>query len=143
MRNPVHFGIPVECRIGSGEALFLVFVLVTCVGCGDSAPESPATPPVARAAEYQRFQLVQQPYGYGLALDTKTGQICHTFNANLEKYTPPPKGTISGGELSLSRIPLCIDLSTNEEATVKRILEDNRKSDSQIIDKILDKATTK
>lgn len=125
------------------NAIMVSLALLTCVGCGDSASRSLAPPSTAHAVEYQRFQLVQQPYEYGLALDTKTGQLCHTFNANLEKYTPPPRGTISGGGISLTRIPRCIDLSANEEITVKRILDANRKSDSRIVDEELDKAMSK
>ena len=114
-------------RALNSAAIIVLVMLFLCAGCDWGSRGSTPRDSSQNAAEYQRFQLVQQQYGYGLALDTKTGQLCHTFNAKLETYTPHIPGTVAGGgQMTLDHIPLCIDLSTEENATVERILAENQ-----------------
>ena len=114
-------------RTLNSAAIIVLVMLFLCEGCNWGSRGSTPRDSSQNATEYQRFQLVQQQYGHGLALDTKTGQLCHTFNAKLETYTPPPPGTVVvAGQMTLDHIPLCIDLSSNEDATVERILSENR-----------------
>jgi hypothetical protein len=76
-----------------------------------------ATPPQAQSnADYGRFQLVSSAYAY--ALDTKTGQLCRTFNENPDIHVP--KGLTLEGK-PLDKIPLCVDLSGDEAATLKAL----------------------
>jgi hypothetical protein len=114
-------------RALNSTAIIVLVMLFLCAGCDWGSRGSTPRDSSQNAAEYQRFQLVQQQYGYGLALDTKTGQLCHTFNAKLETYTSPRPGTaVVAGQMTLDHIPLCIDLGSNENATVERILSENR-----------------
>lgn len=79
-----------------------------------------------------RFELVGGS-AFGIALDTKTGELCHTFNEDVDTFIPST-GTFhitgTAGHPSLDSIPLCIDLSQNETATVKQILDVNQKARS-------------
>ena len=95
----------------------LVAVSLGCsllfVGCKATAPLPPAQP----NADYARFQLVSSAYLY--ALDTKTGQLCRTFNEHPDLHVP--KGFVLDNSKPLDRIPLCIDLSQDEAATLKAL----------------------
>lgn len=75
---------------------------------------SPA--PMQPASDHERFQLVTSAYLY--ALDTKTGQLCRTFNETPDVHVP--QGLTLDGK-PLDRIPLCIDLSQDEAATIKTL----------------------
>lgn len=80
-------------------------------GCKATSPP----PPIRLNADYARFQLVSSAYLY--ALDTKTGQLCRTFNEHPDIHAP--KGFVLDNAKPLERIPLCIDLSQDEAATIK------------------------
>lgn len=80
------------------------------IGCG-------TTPPLPHTnADYSRFQLVSSAYAY--ALDTKTGQLCRTFNENSDIHVP--KGLTLDAK-PIDKIPLCIDLSQDEATTIKSL----------------------
>jgi len=81
------------------------------IGCGTTPP------PPHTNADYSRFQLVSSAYAY--ALDTKTGQLCRTFNQTPDIHVP--KGLVLENTKPLDRIPLCIDLSQDEAATIKTL----------------------
>jgi len=72
--------------------------------------------------EYSRFQLVSGT-SFALALDTKTGELCHTYDSTLDDYIPDNgiKSSIVLGHPSLDSIPLCLDLSQNELSTVESL----------------------
>jgi len=74
-------------------------------------------PPAQPNADYARFQLVSSAYLY--ALDTKTGQLCRTFNETPGIHVP--KGLTADNAKPLDWIPLCIDLSQDEAATIKTL----------------------
>lgn len=73
--------------------------------------------PVQPRTDYARFQLVSSAYLY--ALDTKTGQLCRTFNQDPDFHIP--KGLTLDNAKPLDRIPLCIDLSQDEAGTIKSL----------------------
>jgi hypothetical protein len=89
--------------------------IVLLAGCKASLPPLQPTP------DYGRFQLVNSAYLY--ALDTKTGQLCRTLNQNPDApAVRVPKGlTLIPEGKPLDRIPLCIDLSQDEAATIKEV----------------------
>jgi hypothetical protein len=102
---------PLICLV----ALSLVFL----AGC-NSPVQANSQPKLM--TEYSRFQLVSGT-AYGIALDTKTGELCHTFNPEIDQHVPA-KGaheTFKSGHPSLESIPLCIDLSQDEARTVKNL----------------------
>lgn len=110
--------------------IFVLLCFVVIVGCDEitnqTKPSRPA--PIVLSAS-SRFQSVGG--GYGLALDTKTGELCHTYNEAVDTYVPATgtfRITGTAGHPSLDSIPLCIDLSQNEAATVKQILDANQKA---------------
>ena len=94
-------------------AIFFLGCSLLIVGC-KATPPLPAAQPSADSA---RFQLVSNAYLY--ALDTKTGQLCRTFNENPDIHVP--KGLVLDNAKPLDRIPLCIDLSQDESATIKTL----------------------
>lgn len=65
-------------------------------------------------ADTPRFELVGQ--AYGLALDTKNGQLCRTFK-DWQESARDSKAS-SGPSESL---PLCVDLSQHEKETLATI----------------------
>lgn len=75
-----------------------------------------APPPVQPRTDYARFQLVSSAYLY--ALDTKTGQLCRTFSEKPDIHVP--KG-LTLDEKPIDKIPLCIELSQNEAATISAL----------------------
>jgi hypothetical protein len=89
-------------------ALFAALVPGTLTGCSRLQPQ-----PVLAASStaYARFQPTSQIFG--TALDTKTGQLCRTFNAKLPTDADP----------ALASLPLCVQLSQNEDATVKEVIK--------------------
>lgn len=67
----------------------------------------PTTPPSSATTEQARFQLVSGS-AYGLALDTKTGMLCHTFEmVDAEKH-----------------LPQCVELFANEKQIVGKMTLD-------------------
>jgi len=94
-------------------AFFSLGCSLLIVGCKATPPLPPAQPSVDTA----RFQLVSSAYLY--ALDTKTGQLCRTFNETPDIHVP--KGLVLDNAKPLDRIPLCIDLSQDEAATIKTL----------------------
>jgi len=96
------------------SAIFIIFT----TGCSKQAT------PVQQAAttgeaNYSRFQLVSSS-AFTIALDTKTGVLCHTYDKRIDTYIPShgiPDG-YSVGHPSLDSIPLCLDLSQNEKTTI-------------------------
>ncbi len=58
----------------------------------------------------------------GVALDTKTGLLCHTYDDLVDTYigTRPPASVI--GHPSFDSAPLCVDLSQHEKETVAKTL---------------------
>jgi len=83
------------------------------IGCKATSPLQPERP----NADYARFQSISGAYLY--ALDTKTGQLCRTFNENPDIHIP--KGLVPDNAKPIDRIPLCIDLSQDEAATIKTL----------------------
>jgi hypothetical protein len=75
-----------------------------------------------------RFQLVSGT-AYALALDTKTGELCHTFNEKIDTYVPATgtqgRETVFGHQ-ALDSIPLCVDLSQNEKAAIAKVMRADR-----------------
>jgi len=97
---------------------------------GCDSPSTPPRPAPIVLTTGARFQSVEGA-GYGIALDTKTGELCHTFNVEVDTAVPSTGSfRITGvaGHPSLDSIPLCVDLSQNETATIKRILDVNQKA---------------
>jgi len=91
-----------------------------------SAPPQVAAPQPPPA--YQRF--LPYPQATGLALDTKTGLLCHTFSEDADIYVPTGRSHTSGiivgseiemGHWSLNSAPLCYDLSQDETNTLTRV----------------------
>jgi hypothetical protein len=79
-----------------------------------------APPPVQPSPDYARFQLVSSAYLY--ALDTKTGQLCKTFNQTPDFHIPKGLTPVPNPDTKpIDRIPLCIDLSQDEAATIKTL----------------------
>lgn len=98
---------------------FVALLLVFLPGCNSPVQATSQPTPIT---EYSRFKLVSGT-AYGLALDTKTGELCHTYNAAIDAYVPS-KGTSEAytvGHPSLNSIPLCIDLSQDEAETIKTV----------------------
>jgi hypothetical protein len=103
-----------------GESTVKKHLVLLSLGCSLLLVGCKATPPLPPAqptADYTRFQLVSSAYLY--ALDTKTGQLCRTFNENPDIHVP--KGLVLDNAKPLDRIPLCIDLSQDEAATIKTL----------------------
>jgi hypothetical protein len=98
-------------------------LIVLSLGCSlllAGCKATPPLPPTQPNADYARFQLVSSAYLY--ALDTKTGQLCKTFNQTPDFHIP--KGLIpvpNPDTKPIDRIPLCIDLSQDEAATIKTL----------------------
>jgi hypothetical protein len=92
-------------------AVFFLLCSSLIVGC--KVTERPDQP----NPNNSRFQLASGAYAY--ALDTKTGQICRTFNENPDIHIP--KGLTPLDAKPLDRVPLCIDLSQDEAATIKAL----------------------
>ena len=93
-----------------------------------SHKEATLAPLPAAQLSYQRFELVSSS-AFAIALDTKTGQLCHTFNEHLDTYVPATgefRNSSAAGHFTLDSIPLCIDLSQNEAATVKQVMDTNQ-----------------
>ncbi len=119
--------------------LFIPYLVITAGGKGwgwitkhYQVPVQAHIEPSRDGTNFSRFQLVSGT-AYGIALDTKTGELCHTYNARIDTYVPD-KGvgsTITMGHPSLDSIPLCIDLSQNEAETMKNILFLNQKVDQE------------
>lgn len=113
--------------------LFASLLLLTLMGC-EPAPQAPKQPAPSSVIQlgYGRFQPVEGG-SYGIALDTKTGELCRTYNVDADTYVPAT-GTFhvtgAAGHPSLDSTPLCIDLSQNEAATVRKILDANQKAES-------------
>jgi hypothetical protein len=96
-----------------------LLVIAVLLGCDASDLSTVRSTPNAAAKasasdncpDVQRFQLTSQ--GYGIALDTKTGQLCRTFDSSLEtmpeKHYPP--GTVVFKSATPQHLPLCADLS--------------------------------
>jgi len=106
-------------------------ILVGCDGSLSSSKQSRPVPTILSTGA--RFELVGSS-AFGVALDTKTGQLCHTYNENIDTFVPAT-GTFhitgSAAHPSLDSIPLCIDLSQNEAATVKQIMDNNQKDQTE------------
>jgi len=85
---------------------FSLLLLGSLSGCSGTpavtAAEAAPQPPTYQA----RFQLVSGA-AYGLALDTKTGLLCHTFDmVDSEKH-----------------IPQCVDLFVHERQVVGKLTD--------------------
>ena len=86
-------------------------------------------PPVTQpTANFQRF--LPYPQATGLALDTKTGLLCHTFNEKADTYIPTGRSRTPGvvvgpeitmGHYALDSIPLCVLLSQKESDTLQTV----------------------
>jgi hypothetical protein len=84
--------------------LATVLLLQACPEKNAPAPQTPAATPVVMKTPYQRFV----PYSFSgatiyWALDTKTGQLCRTWEWAY-------KGKVQDPELSLQNRPTCSDL---------------------------------
>src|ERR1035441_127973 len=95
----------------------LTSAVLLLLGC-QSKPPATQIAPVSQAT-YARF--LPYPQATGLALDTKTGLLCHTFNEEIDSVSKGGRETLLPGQHLLDSIPLCIDLSQNEERTIRRI----------------------
>ncbi len=93
-------------------AIFCLSSSLILIGC-----QPTVIPQQQVSADYSRFQLVSSAFLY--ALDTKTGQLCQTFNQTPDLHVP--KGLIPEGGKPLDRVPLCIDLSQDEAATIRTL----------------------
>lgn len=107
-----------------GKLPLLAFSMVTAsllTGCHSNPPATaiPQAIPAAPQIGYARF--LPYPQATALALDTKTGLLCHTFNLDIDSVSKGGPQTLLPGQHLLDSIPLCIELSQNEEATVRRI----------------------
>jgi hypothetical protein len=100
-----------------GRLAVLALFIVPLVGCQAKPPAMqivPVSPP-----DYSRF--LPYPQATGLALDTKTGLLCHTFNPAIDTVSKGGASTMLPGQHLLDSVPLCIELSQNEEKTIRRI----------------------
>jgi hypothetical protein len=95
----------------------LALVAVPLIGCRAKPPTTQIIP--VSQPDYARF--LPYPQATGLALDTKTGLLCHTFNTAIDTVSKGGASTLLPGQHLLDSVPLCIDLSQNEEATITRI----------------------
>lgn len=95
----------------------LAGAVVPLVGCQAKPPTTQIIP--VSQPEYARF--LPYPQATGLALDTKTGLLCHTFNEAIDSVSKSGPETLLPGEHLLDSVPLCVDLSQNEEETVRRV----------------------
>ena len=91
-------------------AIFALSSATFWIGCRATPP------PVQPSPDFARFQLVGSAYLY--ALDTKTGQLCRTFNERPDIHVP--KGLALDGK-PIDNIPLCIDLTQSEAATIRSL----------------------
>jgi hypothetical protein len=91
-------------------------------------PTATAPPLTQPTANFQRF--LPYPQATGLALDTKTGLLCHTFNEKADTYVPTGRSRTPGvvvgpeitmGHYALDSIPLCVLLSQNEAETIEEV----------------------
>ena len=88
-----------------GTALVLLYVgsLSGCTGASANKAVEAASTPQYQSNQVGRFQAVSQ--SFGVALDTKTGQLCRTFpNARPDTGIAAKNG--------LDEAPLCVELST-------------------------------
>jgi hypothetical protein len=72
---------------------------------------------------YQRF--LPYPQATGLALDTKTGLLCHTFNEAIDAVSEGGAKSLLPGQHFFDSVPLCVDLSQSEDETIKAQLNEN------------------
>ena len=89
--------------------VFPTLVLVTLFeGC--PLDQSKQTPVPGRVSSYQRFVPTtgSPPVALNWALDTKTGQICRTWDWNVENAKPDNDGRVG---IALAA-PTCFDLYT-------------------------------
>ena len=111
------------------RAALVSFVSLITLGCGRSPNTVQQAQLKPDSIGYSRFQLVSST-AYGIALDTKTGELCHTYNEILDPYMPgrgyDARREIVPGHPSLVSIPLCLDLSQNEAKTLKSELLANQ-----------------
>jgi hypothetical protein len=100
-------------RSPSSIAILVIYALLV-VGCQKPPVAAPAA--IQPRPDYARFQMAS---GGALlyALDTKTGQLCRTLNNHPEL----PKGLFPVNAKPLDTIPLCVDLSQDEAATLKTV----------------------
>jgi hypothetical protein len=96
-----------------------IVVVYLLTGCQSNPPATPQAIPAAPQAGYARF--LPYPQATGLALDTKTGLLCHTFNEAIDSVSKGGPETLLPGQHLLDSVPLCVDLSQNEEETVRRV----------------------
>lgn len=81
------------------------------IGCNDPAQhhdEKPQVKPQAESrgnAPFRRFEPAFSTDGYGIALDTVTGQWCKAWNWKMH----PTNATLTG----LNDLPLCTDIYEN------------------------------
>jgi hypothetical protein len=105
--------------------------LLGLAGC--DTPDSKTTRQVTATVDYSRFQPTGQITG--LALDTKTGMLCHTFNVHRDPFIggqDAPNGAVRNvpgyvaPHQSLDSLPFCVDLSQNEKETVGKVMAADR-----------------
>lgn len=111
------------------KAQTIGWLLVSSLGIFSLGCESVLNSTKPAPSSGARFTLVNSD-AFGVALDTKTGQLCHTYNQHIDTFvaeTGDFHPTGSAPHPSLDSIPLCIDLSQNENMTVKQIIEANQK----------------
>jgi hypothetical protein len=110
---------------------FILVGALLLVGCESHAP-APIQQPAPKA-DYARFLPYAQ--ATGLALDTKTGLLCHTFNEKADTYIPTGRSQTPGivigkpiemGHWELDSVPLCVDLSQHEADTLAMISDLNK-----------------
>ena len=112
--------------IGAGAASLLIALGLFIVHRHALAATAP--PVMQPAVNYQRF--LPYPQVTGLALDTQTGLLCHTFNEKADTYIPTGRSRTPGvvvgpeitmGHYALDSIPLCVLLSQNEAETIEEV----------------------
>jgi hypothetical protein len=86
----------------------LALAVVPLAGCRANPPAvQPAPVPVPAAnVDYARF--LPYPQATGLALDTKTGLLCHTFDEDRDTVSGNGEKTLLPGQHLLDSIPLCM-----------------------------------
>jgi hypothetical protein len=93
--------------------------VILLIGCQSKPPTTQPAPEPASEVDYARF--LPYPQATALALDTKTGLLCHTFDEERDTVSGNGEKTLLPGQHLLDSIPQCIDLSQNEERTLRRI----------------------
>jgi hypothetical protein len=112
-----------------------VSAILLIVGCQSNPPTAQSGLAVAPRVDYARFLPYAQ--ATGLALDTKTGLLCHTFDENADTYVPTGRSETPGivvgkpiemGHWKLDSVPLCFDLSQHEVDTLAMVGDLNKTS---------------